>query len=148
MSADYYFHLYNINSWLVHFLILIYASVQNSNIFVFIISFKVIKFAFLLFPFLFLNILMASRIKFCRLSPLIWFGFCNRCNLACFRWSINFEHSSSNHVSLCFIFWFPRFSLAEFLMYSLILSQALLTSKLSSKLTLQICLRFLPGTFP
>jgi hypothetical protein len=51
---------------------------------------------------LFLNVLLVSRLKFCRLSPLIWFGFCNHCNLACFHWSINFEHSSSNHGLLCF----------------------------------------------
>jgi hypothetical protein len=45
---------------------------------------------------LFLNVLLVSLLKFFRLSPLIWFGFCNHCNLACFCWSINFEHSSSN----------------------------------------------------
>jgi hypothetical protein len=84
---------------------------------------------------LFLNILLVSRFKFCRLSPLIWFGFCNHCNLACFHWSINFEHSSSSHGLLCFSFWYPRFSLAKVLMFSLILSQALSMSKLSSKLS-------------
>jgi hypothetical protein len=78
--------------------------------------------------FLFLNILLVSLLKFFRLSPLIWFEFCNHCNLVCSRWSINFEHSSSNHGLV-------RLSLAEVLMFSLILSQALLMSKLSSKLS-------------
>jgi hypothetical protein len=44
--------LYNINSRLLPFLKFIYTSVQVSNIFVFIISFKVISFAFRIFPFL------------------------------------------------------------------------------------------------
>jgi hypothetical protein len=54
---------------------------------------------------LFLDILLFSSFKSCRLSPLVWFGFCNHCNLACFCWSINFEHSSSNHGLL----WLFRF---------------------------------------
>jgi hypothetical protein len=92
----------------------------------------------LIFPFrhslfLFLSILLVSRLKFCRLSPLIWLGFCNHCNLACFRWSINFKHSSSNHGLLCFSLWYPGLSLPEVLMFSLILSQALSMSKVSSK---------------
>jgi hypothetical protein len=41
---------------------------------------------------LYLNVLLVSCLKFCRLSPLIWLGFCNHCNLACFHWSINLEH--------------------------------------------------------
>jgi hypothetical protein len=83
---------------------------------------------------LFLNILLVSHLKFFRLPPLTWLGFCNHCNLACFQWSINFEHSSSNHGLLCFSLWYPRLSLAEVLIFSLILFQALLMSKLSSKL--------------
>jgi hypothetical protein len=70
-----------------------------------------------------------------RLSPLIWLGFCNHCNLACFRWSINFEHSSWNHDLLCFSLWYPRFSLTDVLMPSLIIYQASLISKFSSKLS-------------
>jgi hypothetical protein len=85
--------------------------------------------------FLFLNILLVSCLTFCRLSLLIWFGFCNHCNLAFFRWSANFEHSSTNHSLLCFNFWYHRFSLAEFLMFSIIVFQALLMSELSSKLS-------------
>jgi hypothetical protein len=84
---------------------------------------------------LFLNILLVSRLTFGRFSRLVWFGFCNHCNLACFRWYVNFKHSSSNHGLLCFSFRYPRLSLAEVLMFSLILSQALLMSKLSSKLS-------------
>jgi hypothetical protein len=84
---------------------------------------------------LFLNVLLVSRLKLWRLSPLIWLGFCNHCNLACFRWSINFKQSSWNHGLLCFSFWYPRLSLAEVFIFSLIHSQALLMSKLSSKLS-------------
>jgi hypothetical protein len=54
--------------------------------------------------FLYLNVILVSCLKFCRLSPLICFRFCNHCNLACYCWSINFEHSSSNHILLCFSF--------------------------------------------
>jgi hypothetical protein len=127
--------LYNINSRLVPFLKFIYASVQISNVFVSIISFQLINFAFQIFPFLAPNVLLVSCLTFCRLSPLNWLGFCNQCNLACFRWTINFEHSSSNNDLLCFSFLYRRFYLAEVLMFSLILSQALLMSKLSSKLS-------------
>jgi hypothetical protein len=85
--------------------------------------------------FFFLNILLVSHLKFCRLSTLIWFKFCNLCNLACFCWSINFEHSPSNRGLLCFSSWYPRLSLAEVLMFSLILFQELLMSKLSYNLS-------------
>jgi hypothetical protein len=84
---------------------------------------------------LFLNVLSVSCLKFCRLSPLIWLGFCNNCNLTCFHWPINFEHSSSNHGLLNFSLWYPRLSLAEVLIFSVIFSQALLMLKLSSKLS-------------
>jgi hypothetical protein len=42
----------NVNSRLVPFLKFIYVSVQISNVFVFVISFKLINFAFQIFPFL------------------------------------------------------------------------------------------------
>jgi hypothetical protein len=84
--------------------------------------------------FLFLNVPLVSLLKFFRLFPLIQLGLWNHCNLACFCWSINFEHSSSNHGLLCFSLWYPRLSLAEVLMFSVILSQALI-SKLSFKLS-------------
>jgi hypothetical protein len=62
----------------------------------------------------------------------------------------NFEHSSSNHGLLCFISAcdYPKLSLAEVLIPSLILFQVLLMSKLSSRLSKAANLRFLPGTFP
>jgi hypothetical protein len=82
-----------------------------SNIFVFIIIFKLIHFNFQIFSFFFLNVLLVSRLKIFRLSLLIWLGFCSHCNLACFLWSINFEHSSSNLGLLCFSLWYPRCSL-------------------------------------
>jgi hypothetical protein len=81
----------NINSRLVPFLKLIYASVQI-NIFVFILSFKLINFIFQRFSFLIPKSSTGLRLKFCRLSPLIWLGFCNNFNLAYFCWSINFEY--------------------------------------------------------
>jgi hypothetical protein len=77
----------------------------------------------LIFPyrcslFLFLNVLLVSRLKFCRLSPLVWLGFCNHCNLACFRWSINCEHSSSNHGLLCFILYLAQMKHSIFFPHS------------------------------
>jgi hypothetical protein len=84
--------------------------------------------------FLFLNVLLVSLLKFLRSAPLIWLGFYYHYNLACFHWYIIFEHSSSNHGLLCFSLWYPGLSLVEVLIFSLILSQASLMSKLSSKL--------------
>jgi hypothetical protein len=54
-AADSPRRLYQTNSRLVPFLKFIYVSVQISNIFVFIISFKLINFAFQIFPFLVLK---------------------------------------------------------------------------------------------
>jgi hypothetical protein len=101
---------------------------------------------------LFLNVLLVSRLKFFRLSPLIWFGFCNHCNLVHFQWSINFEHSSSKYAVLCFILCYPRLSLAEVFIFSRILSYFpknyyYPNSHLSS-LKPQIYKRFPPATFP
>jgi hypothetical protein len=47
----------------------IYASVQISNIFVFIICFGLINLSFRYSFFLFLKFLLVSRLKFFRLSP-------------------------------------------------------------------------------
>jgi hypothetical protein len=118
---------------LVSILKFIYTSVQISIDFVFIISFQLINFSFKYSLFFFLYLLLISRLKFCRKSVLICIGFSNPCNLACFRWSVNFEHSSSNYGLLWFSFRYPRLSLAEVFIFSLILSQALLMLKLSSK---------------
>jgi hypothetical protein len=61
---------------------------------------------------------------------LIWLGFCNHCNLACFILSIH--HQTMVFYALAFNI---LDSLAEVLIFSLIISQALLTSKLSYKLS-------------
>jgi hypothetical protein len=82
--------------------------------------------------FFFPNILLDLCLKFCRLCPLIWPRFCNHFNLACFCWSINFQQLSSNQGLLCFSMWYPRFSLTEVVIFSLILFQALLMFKFSS----------------
>jgi len=86
--------LYNINSRFVTFLKFIYASLQISNVIVFIVTFLLINIAFQILHFLFLNFLLFSRFTFCSLSLLIWFGFCKHCSLTSFRWSVNFERLS------------------------------------------------------
>jgi hypothetical protein len=126
--------LYNITCRFVTFLKFIYDS-----------SSSILPFKYSLYFFLY--ILIVSCLKFCRLSLLTCFGFCNHCNLACFRWSINFELSSSNHGLLFFNNWYHRFSLAEVLKFSLILSQALLMLKLSSKLSKDANLFEIPTWF-
>jgi len=75
--------------------------------------------------FLFLKCLLASRLT------LLWLGSFIHCILACFLWSENPKHSSSNHGLCCFNSCNPRTSLAEVLMFSLMLSQALLKSSSS-----------------
>jgi hypothetical protein len=55
--------LYNNISRLIPFLKFIYVSVQICNIFVFIISFKLINFVFQISLFFFPNILLVSRLK-------------------------------------------------------------------------------------
>jgi hypothetical protein len=107
------FHLFE-TLWICeHITILIFYDINCRLVYPFLNSFmplyKSLMFLFLLLVssslilslryslFLFLNVQLASRLKFFRLSPLIWLGFCNNCNLACFLWSINFEHPSSDN---------------------------------------------------
>jgi hypothetical protein len=52
---------------------------------------------FCLSLFLFLKCLLVSRLIWFTLSPFISLGSCNHCSFACFLWSNNFEHPSSNH---------------------------------------------------
>ena len=69
------------------------------------------------------------------LSSLLLVGSCNQCILACFLWSKNCEHSSSNHHLCCFYSYRPRLSLAEILIFTLMFSHALFMSLLSLKLS-------------
>ena len=69
------------------------------------------------------------------LSILLWSGFWNHCILACFLWSKNHENSLSDHVLCCFNFYWPRLSLAEVLLLSLMCSQTLFMSMLSLKVS-------------
>jgi len=50
---------------------------------------------------------------------------------ACFLWCISCEHSSSNHSSHCFLSNWPRNSLSEIFIFSLIFSQAVFMFLLS-----------------
>jgi cleavage and polyadenylation specificity factor subunit 1 len=76
---------------------------------------KLINFVFPILP-LFIPEMPAGFILYCSGYPhLFLLRSCNYCNLACFLWSNNFEHPSSNHGLFFFIF-------------SLMVSQALLTS--------------------
>src|SRR5215475_10159667 len=84
-------------------------------------------------PFLFLKYLLASSLTLFRLSTLLWLGSYIHCILACFLLSKIPKHSSSNHGFCCFISCRPRLSLAEVLIVSLTLSQALFIA--SSSLT-------------
>ena len=103
-------------------ILLILLLVSSSSILVF-------KYAF----FLFLNYLLASRLTLFRVSTLLWLGSCIHYILACFLWSKIPKHSSSNHGLCCFISCIPRLSVAEVLIFSLMLSQGLFMS--SSSLT-------------
>ena len=69
--------------------------------------------------------------KSCRLSTLLWFGSCNHCISACFLWSENLQHSSSNHGLCCFSSYRPTLCLAGVLICSLMSSQPLFMSLLS-----------------
>jgi hypothetical protein len=65
---------------------------QVSNIFVHTVCFKLINFDFYMVPFLSFDpkFLLASRLMLFILSPFIWLGFCNHCNLVCSLRSYNF----------------------------------------------------------
>jgi hypothetical protein len=56
--------------------------------------FKLIYFAFKIFPVFVLNHLLASHLTLFRLSSLFWFGICNHCILAWFLGDKICEHSS------------------------------------------------------
>jgi hypothetical protein len=75
--------------------------------------------AFLICTCMLLKCPPASHLALFRLSTLLWFGSCNRYIWACFLWSTNSEHSSSNHGLCCFCSYRPRPSLAEILIISL-----------------------------
>jgi hypothetical protein len=59
---------------------------------------KLINFVFKIFP-LFTPETSAGFMTY--IVQIIPVGSCNHCNLACFLWSTNFKHASSNH-GLCF----------------------------------------------
>jgi hypothetical protein len=69
--------------------------------------------------FLFLKCLLASRLTSCRLTPLLWFGFCKHWILACSLLSKNCAYSASNHGLCCFRSRRPRLSWAQILIFSL-----------------------------
>ena len=70
---------------------------------------------------LFLKCLLAAYLTLFRLSNLIWHGSRNHCILACILRFKNLEHSSLNHWSFCFNSYRPEPSLAEVLIFSLIM---------------------------
>jgi hypothetical protein len=65
-------------------------------------SFRFKNFSVQIFLLFFQKCLLAPYLTLFRLSSLPWFGSCNHCILACFHWSKNCEHSSSNHGLSCF----------------------------------------------
>ena len=65
---------------------------------------------------------------------MLWFRFCNHYIVACFLWSKNCEHFSSNYGLYCFNSDCCRVPLAEILILSLTCSQAVFMSPLSYKL--------------
>jgi len=93
--------LYNIISRLLPFLKFVYAAVKIL-MFVFLLISRSLNLTFIYSLFFILNILLVLGLHFFKLSPWNWLGFCNHCNLACFRWYVNFEHSSSNYGFLNF----------------------------------------------
>jgi hypothetical protein len=81
---------------------------------------------------LFLKCLLASRLTLLRLPSFTSLGTCNHCSVACFQWSTTFN-SSWDYCLWCFGSQWPLVSLAEILMFSLIVSQAQLTFPLFRK---------------
>ena len=77
---------------------------------------------------------IASRPTWFILSTLLWCWSCTQCILACLLWSKKHKHSSSNHALCCFNLYRPRLSLAETLIFCVILSQGLFVFLLSFKL--------------
>jgi len=120
--------LYYISSRLATLLKIIDAPIQVSYIYGLTVSCKFINFNFQIFLLLSLKCLLASRLKWYKLSTLLRFGSCNHWILACFLCSKKPKHSSSNLGLCCFNSYKPRLSLAEILMYSLNFFQALFMS--------------------
>ena len=83
--------------------------------------------------FLFLKCLLASRLTLFRLTTLLCLGSYARCILACFLWSKEPKHFSSNHGLCCFSSCRPRLTLAEVLIFSVMFSEALFMSLQSHK---------------
>ena len=82
---------------------------------------------------LFLQCLLASDLTMLRLSTELWFGSCNHSILACLIWSKKWKHSSSYLGLCCCNSYRHRFLLGEVLIFSLMFSQAVITSLLSRK---------------
>ena len=75
--------------------------------------------------FMFLKCLLASRLTLCILYTLLRFGSCNHCTFACFLWSKNLYHSSSQHGLSCCNSYTPIIYFARVLKFCLMFSQAL-----------------------
>ena len=120
-----------VSSRLVALLKVIDALIRVPNIFDLTVIFKFLNFSFQI-CLLFLPEIPSSFTSYIvRLSTLPWLGFCTHCILACFLWSKNCKHSSSNHGLCPFNSCRPRLSLAEDLIFFLMFSQALFMSTLS-----------------
>jgi len=71
--------LYYISSRLVTLFEVTDAPTQVSDIFDLTVGFKLINFSLRMYFCLFLKCLLTSRLTFCRLSTLFWFGSCTHC---------------------------------------------------------------------
>jgi len=78
------------------FLKFTHASIQDSYISVLTAGFKVTSFPFKILLFLFLKVLLVSRLTVFILSPFIELGFYIHYNSGLFLLSKNIKHSSSN----------------------------------------------------
>jgi len=125
--------LCSISSSLANLLRVTVAPVLVCDIFDLTVNFKFMKFIFRIFLLFFLQCLLTSLLTLFGLSTLLWLGSCNYYILACFLWSKNRKHPSSNHGVCCFNSYRHRFSLADVLIFYLMFSQALFMFSLSFK---------------
>ena len=124
--------LYYISSRLVTLLKVINAPKQVSDISILLLVSSSTILAFRYSYFLFQKCLLASHLTLLRLYyTFLWFESCNHCILACFLWSKNCKHISSNHGLCHFTLHWPCLYLAMVFIFSSRFSQALFISLLS-----------------
>jgi hypothetical protein len=117
---------YQVSSSLVTFLKFSYGLYRSLMFYFYSFDKRSLILSLIYYIFLFLKCLLASRLTLPKIYLFTSFLSCNHCSLACSLRSDNFKHSLSNNGLLCFDSQRPTLSLAENLMFSQIVSHALL----------------------